>query len=69
VPEAGFAAADGRTITLKVGPSERSFPAPVYLSSFAIPNFYFHMTTAYAILRNNGVELGKSDFMMAPVQA
>lgn len=69
VPEAGFADADGRTITLKVGSSERSFPAPVYLFSFAFPNFYFHMTTAYAILRSNGVALGKSDFMMAPVPA
>ena len=69
VPAAGFADADGRTITLKVGPNERSFPAPVYYLSFAVPNFYFHMTTAYAILRSNGVELGKSDFMMPPVQA
>ena len=69
VPSAGFADADGKTITLKVGPSERSFPAPVYLNSFAIPNFYFHMTTAYAILRSNGVDLGKSDFMMAPAKA
>ena len=69
VPEAGFADADGRTITLKAGPSDRSFPAPVYYLSFAVPNFYFHMATAYGILRSNGVELGKSDFMMAPGDA
>jgi uncharacterized protein len=34
-----------------------------YLTQFAVPNFYFHVTTAYAILRHNGVELGKMDFL------
>lgn len=34
-----------------------------YLNNFALPNFYFHMTTAYAILRHTGVELGKGDFL------
>ena len=34
-----------------------------YLLGFALPNFYFHVTTAYAILRHNGVELGKPDFL------
>jgi hypothetical protein len=34
-----------------------------YLSRLAVPNFYFHVTTAYAILRHNGVELGKADFI------
>jgi hypothetical protein len=34
-----------------------------YLAEVAIPNFYFHVTTAYAILRHNGVELGKLDFV------
>jgi hypothetical protein len=38
----------------------------VYLKHYATPNFYFHMTTAYALLRHNGVELGKSDFLGAP---
>jgi hypothetical protein len=33
-----------------------------YLRFFVYPNFYFHVTTTYAILRHNGVELGKSDF-------
>jgi hypothetical protein len=37
-----------------------------YLTSFALPNFYFHVTTAYAILRHNGVELGKRDFVGPP---
>jgi hypothetical protein len=39
------------------------FSGESYLLSFAIPNFYFHMTTAYNLLRHNGVDLGKLDFM------
>ncbi|WP_210526985.1 DUF1993 domain-containing protein [Rubellimicrobium arenae] len=63
VPEHTFEGAEARTITVKAGPRELTFPAPVYLGSFAVPNFYFHMTTAYNILRHNGVELGKRDFL------
>lgn len=37
-----------------------------YLTSFVLPNFYFHVTTAYAILRHNGVDLGKRDFVGPP---
>jgi len=37
-----------------------------YLKHYATPNFYFHVTTAYALLRHNGVELGKMDFLGAP---
>ena len=37
--------------------------APDYLHHFSMPNFYFHVTTAYAILRHNGLEIGKADFM------
>lgn len=36
-----------------------------YVVQYALPNFYFHLTTAYAILRNNGVDVGKSDFLGA----
>jgi hypothetical protein len=39
------------------------FKGENYLSFFAMPNFYFHLTTAYAILRHQGVELGKADFL------
>jgi hypothetical protein len=63
IPEASFKGAEDRTIDLKAGSRELSLPAPVYLAQFAIPNFYFHMTTAYNILRHNGVELGKGDFL------
>lgn len=39
------------------------FPGPVYLNHFFIPNFFFHITTAYNILRKNGLPLGKFDFI------
>jgi len=58
-----FAEAASRTITIKVGGQDMSFAGATYLSSYALPNFYFHLTTAYNILRHNGVELGKKDFM------
>lgn len=63
----GFSAADidgseEKEIVLKLGGGEMKFPGMQYLLHFATPNFYFHMTTAYAILRHNGVPIGKSDF-------
>ncbi len=54
---------DERQITIKVGPNEMSFSGRDYLLHFALPNFYFHTTTAYGILRHNGLEVGKRDFM------
>ena len=50
-------------VTLTVGGQPRTFRAQVYLYHFAMPNFYFHATTAYDILRSIGVEIGKRDFM------
>lgn len=58
-----FADADGRAIKLQSKSREFSFTAEGYLLTFAIPNFYFHLTTAYAILRHQGVELGKMDYL------
>jgi hypothetical protein len=55
IPDAAFDGAEARTITVKAGPRELTFAAPQYLASYAIPNFYFHMSTAYSILRANGV--------------
>ncbi len=55
-----------RTITLKVGGNEMNFKGLPYLFSFVIPNFYFHITTAYAILRHNGVDVGKADYLGKP---
>ncbi len=65
VPAAAFEGAEDRTISLKAGPRELSFAGGQYLSGFALPNFYFHMSTAYNILRVNGVEIGKTDFLGA----
>jgi hypothetical protein len=57
---------EDREIVLAPGtPRERKFAGQQYLVNYALPNFFFHITTAYAILRHNGVELGKKDFMGA----
>jgi hypothetical protein len=52
-----------RQITRKLRGSPMTFTGLDYLLTFAMPNFYFHVTTTYAILRHNGVELGKGDFL------
>jgi uncharacterized protein len=64
----GFAPAeiDGseeRKIELKMRDATRTFKGQDYLLHFVLPNFFFHATTAYDILRHNGVELGKRDFL------
>lgn len=56
--------AEKREITIKIPNAELKFSGLDYLNIWALPNFYFHLTTAYAILRHNGVELGKRDFLM-----
>ena len=58
-----FQGAAERVIELKVGPNMMTFSGEDYLLHFALPNFYFHCTTAYGILRHNGLEIGKRDFM------
>ena len=63
IPDAAFEDAETRTIMVKAGPRELTFSAPQYYGAYAIPNFYFHMTMAYSILRANGVEVGKGDFL------
>jgi hypothetical protein len=52
-----------RDITLIVGGQEMRFKGEPYLVHFALPNFYFHVTTAYDILRRCGVDIGKRDFI------
>jgi hypothetical protein len=54
---------EDKDITLKFGPNEFKFKGQDYLTNFVLPNFYFHLTTAYAILRHCGVEIGKRDFL------
>ncbi|MCA3556210.1 DUF1993 family protein [Aestuariivirga sp.] len=58
-----FAGAEDRDIHLKAGGRELDFKGFAYLETSAKPNFFFHLTTAYAILRHNGIELGKPDFL------
>ena len=52
-----------RNITLKIGGSEQVLSGQAYLLHNALPNFFFHVTTAYAILRHCGVDVGKKDFI------
>ena len=52
-----------RTVTLKVRDSTLTLDGLTFLLNRVLPNFYFHITTAYAILRHNGVELGKKDYL------
>jgi hypothetical protein len=54
---------ESRTITLKMRSGPIEFTGLSYLFGFVLPNFYFHITTAYGILRHNGVELGKLDYL------
>ena len=55
-----------RPIALRVGGKDWSFTGQDYLLGFALPNFYFHLVTAYNILRHNGVEIGKGDYLGNP---
>ena len=55
-----------REIVLKLGKTEVKWRGMQYLLGFALPNFYFHVVTAYDILRHNGVELGKRDYIGNP---
>ncbi len=60
---AQFEGAEKRNIELKLGQREVKFTGTAYITDFVIPNFYFHVTTAYAILRHNGVDVGKKDYL------
>ncbi len=56
------ALADGKLV-FKIGGNELPFTNPNFLLTFSLPNFYFHATTAYDILRSKGVDIGKRDFL------
>ncbi|HVM82905.1 MAG TPA: DUF1993 family protein [Candidatus Binatia bacterium] len=60
---AQFEGAETRDVTIQLRGGQETFKGRAYLFHFALPNFYFHATTAYDILRHNGVELGKPDFI------
>jgi hypothetical protein len=57
---------EDKDISLKLGQREVQWKGMQYLLGFVVPNFYFHVTTAYDILRHNGVELGKRDYIANP---
>jgi hypothetical protein len=56
---------ENREIVIPAGPNKLKFEGENYLLHFAMPNFYFHLTTAYDILRSAGVEIGKRSFLGA----
>jgi hypothetical protein len=56
--------AETREVTVKIPDNELKFKGLDYVNQWAMPNFYFHVTMAYAILRHNGIELGKRDFLV-----
>ena len=60
-----FDGSETREITIKIPNSEFKFFGLDYVNHWAMPNFYFHIVTAYDILRASGVELGKRDFLMS----
>ena len=62
-----FQGAETREIVLKFPQTTLKFTGINYLTNFVLPNFFFHVTTAYALLRKNGVDLGKRDFL-GPIQ-
>lgn len=63
---ARFEGSEQREIVLRPGtPKERKLDGQAYLLQYGLPQFLFHVTTAYALLRHNGVEIGKKDFMGA----
>ncbi|GAB3472811.1 DUF1993 domain-containing protein [Massilia terrae] len=63
LPREAIEHSEEREINLTVGGNPMQFKGQQYLLRYALPNFYFHTTTAYAILRHNGVEIGKRDFI------
>jgi len=58
-----LAGAETREVVLKFPNGEMKFTGADYVTNFALPNFFFHVTTAYAILRHKGIGIGKMDFL------
>jgi hypothetical protein len=66
VNAAQFADSESKEIVLRPGtPKEKKLTGQTYLANYGLPQFLFHVTTAYAILRHNGLPIGKRDFMGA----
>lgn len=58
-----FEGGDTKDVTFPVGPNSMTLKGQQFLNGFAFPNFYFHAATTHGILRHNGVEVGKRDFV------
>jgi hypothetical protein len=66
VDAAQFEGSDSKEIVLRPGtPKEKKLSGQAYLASYGLPQFFFHVTTAYDILRHNGLPIGKRDYMGA----
>ncbi|MET3433247.1 hypothetical protein ABIC71_002747 [Herbaspirillum seropedicae] len=63
IPADAIDGQEERAVTMKLRGEERTMTAQHYLTAFGLPNFFFHVTTAYGILRHKGVKLGKMDFL------
>ena len=63
VPQDAIEGSETRAITTGGGEKTKHFTGQTYLFHYALPHFYFHATTAYDILRHNGVEVGKKDYI------
>lgn len=63
LPAAAFEGSEDRDIKVPAGERTLEFKGLAFLQRWAIPNVFFHVTTAYNILRHNGVEIGKRDFL------
>jgi len=68
VPASALDGTEDKEITFPVGPASRTMKAQAYLFTWVMPNFYFHTVTTYDILRHNGVELGKRDYLAGSQQ-
>lgn len=67
IPASKIDGSDEREVVLPLGPDRSmTFTGQSFLTGFAIPNFFFHVTLTYALLRQGGVTLGKMDFLGAP---
>lgn len=65
LPPAQFAGAEDRTITWQTRSSTKSMQGTAYLFNHLLPNVFFHVTTAYDILRQSGLQIGKADYLAA----
>jgi len=66
VPRSAIDGQEGKDIVVTFPGGEMKFLGQPYVTGFAVPNFYFHLTTAYGLLRQAGVPLGKRDYMGVP---